>query len=414
MRTSRLLVKRVLEDWKYQISVWRTAIDWIVALYMVVPPLIYGVIKYIAWWHSPPAWLRFLPISFLPAILWLILYRGEIRIFVEEADQLFIVQKTEVLKGLTKLSLLFALTQDLLLVILLFLLIAPWLLLYYKLSFALIALWIMFTWLMKDSLNLVKDLTDLRLQGWLNRIVKTALFLVGELLFRSGTTLLLQQTVLSLVPVLAGLGVTIFLFRQRLNKTGTFFHDVSRGERIKLRYTSLLLQMGSIYGNTFYMKPKRVVTLRSKPLLFPNSTQLFKKRTTANVLAELCLKSVLRNKNLFGNYLTLLVPCLLLLIGLPQYWKWAAWLIFAFILASFVRLYWREMINSQFMQLFRIDNEEKLAGAKKAIFIMMLPGFLLLSLVLGLQTHTWAGAGEAIAGGIIITQIAAHFSAFTA
>jgi len=41
MTVTRLLLLRIVSDWKYQYRVFRTAVDWIVAIYIVIPFLIF-------------------------------------------------------------------------------------------------------------------------------------------------------------------------------------------------------------------------------------------------------------------------------------------------------------------------------------------------------------------------------------
>lgn len=40
---AKLFKKRIVSDWKFQYKVWRMAIDWTVALYIVIPAIILGI-----------------------------------------------------------------------------------------------------------------------------------------------------------------------------------------------------------------------------------------------------------------------------------------------------------------------------------------------------------------------------------
>lgn len=65
------------------------------------------------------------------------------------------------------------------------------------------------------------------------------------------------------------------------------------------------------------------------------------------------------------------------------------------------------------MNLLRWKQADLSAAAKKSTFILMLPGFLSVGLVLGFQAYLWAGAlvilPVAIILGRLATRIASRF-----
>jgi len=92
---TRLFFQRIIADWNYQYQVWRTAVDWIVALYIVIPFSTGFIYYHLSWWRAVPWWLDYIPLNALAAIMLVFTWSGTIRIFVEGADQLFLLQCKE-------------------------------------------------------------------------------------------------------------------------------------------------------------------------------------------------------------------------------------------------------------------------------------------------------------------------------
>jgi hypothetical protein len=95
MNSQTLCFKRLKQEWSYQWRVWRMAIDWTVALYLVIPVMAALIYQYIAWWHQLPQWSNQLPRYwvFIPFVLFL--FTGKIRSLIQEADQLFLRSNDE-------------------------------------------------------------------------------------------------------------------------------------------------------------------------------------------------------------------------------------------------------------------------------------------------------------------------------
>lgn len=105
---SRLFFRRVIADWKYQYQVWKSAVDWIVALYIVIPFSAGFMYYYLTWWRAVPGWLEYIPLNTLSAIIVVFAWSGTISIFVEGADQLFLLQRKVWISRIIKYSLVYA------------------------------------------------------------------------------------------------------------------------------------------------------------------------------------------------------------------------------------------------------------------------------------------------------------------
>jgi predicted ABC-type exoprotein transport system permease subunit len=87
---------RMAENARFQTRLVRMAVDWTVALYIVLPALGFAAATYISWWREPPAAFSLVPASALSGLFFaLSLVSGGYRFFVLEADQLFVRGWTE-------------------------------------------------------------------------------------------------------------------------------------------------------------------------------------------------------------------------------------------------------------------------------------------------------------------------------
>jgi len=64
------------------------------------------------------------------------------------------------------------------------------------------------------------------------------------------------------------------------------------------------------------------------------------------------------------------------------------WFVFLSMMTSFVLLFWEGVINDPFVCLFSWLPETKIVAMNKAIFLMVLPGQLILGAVVAVKAHS--------------------------
>ena len=401
---SKLFLRRLINEWEFQLGVWKTAVDWTVALYFVIPTLYFLIKMYIDWWKVQPSWLAYLPFNSFALILLLFTLRGDIRVFVEEADQLFLYQKGGWIKRLRILSIAYSIILYLFATCLLFIYLAPLLLIYYKLSMLQLMMWSLLCVLLKTLSGLTKQMVSRFFDGWRQGVVRWLVyFLIGSY-YRSSLLLLVNHLNLFASTIFLVLIFLTFLIYRYLNlNKGSLLKDVAREQTLKLRYVSLLLRAGAYSGlPVVYAKKSRTLTLIKRPWLFRHSNPLFKERNAVNLLTEVCFKSVLRNQTRLENYVMVIVPSIAIILSFPLEWKWISWLGFAFMLTKFVEIFWQETKNSEFVQLFPWKPEDYSKAASKALFRLMLLGYLPVSFAFGMQLYSWLGALALMLVGVVI------------
>ncbi|HEY8911047.1 MAG TPA: ABC transporter permease [Desulfosporosinus sp.] len=178
MTVTGLFFQRIISGWKYQYQVWRTAVDWIVALYIVIPFSAIFIDFYLSWWRAAPGWLDYIPLSALTAIILVFAWSGTVRIFVEDADQLFLLQCKAWISRIIKYSLGYSVIYNLAVTSLLLIILAPFLLLHYGFSFMGVVWLAVFVFVLKSCMGLATQLVELHFKGWIKRIVRTVIFLI--------------------------------------------------------------------------------------------------------------------------------------------------------------------------------------------------------------------------------------------
>lgn len=402
MTAAKLFLRRLVSEWKYQFEVWTTVVDWVVALYIVIPFLGLFLQQYLSWWRKIPEWLVYTPLNVLLGIIVLFTWSGTIRIFVEDADQLFLLQQKTWIRQIKKYSLGYSIVINLFTTSLVIIVIAPLLLRHYGFSFTECVWLVLFTFVFKTAIGIGKQLTALHFKGLIQRLVMFVLLLITGTYYRLSMVFLLSHRSLFYLSALVLLTTLILLLYRRVSIRGTFSEDVSREQDAKLKLANLFLQ---IHG-TQMKKPK---ISRKRPLLFRNSNLLFRERTPVNGLVELTLKTVLRNSKHVTFYLQLIGGCLLMILAAPPIWKLLLWVAFLIILTFIVWLYWQEAVNSPFVSLFSWLRETKVAAASKAVFLMALPGQMIISLVVVLQIHSGLSGIVMLPLGILIGYVTAKF-----
>ncbi len=398
----QLFARRLASEWRFQYNAWRPVIDWTVALYFVLPAIAVGVYSYIMLWRQPPAWLGLIPLDWLAAVAFCFAWSGTIRILVSEADQLFLLQRWDWIERITGLSLCYSAAVNLIASLLLFVLLAPVLYLHH-LSWAQTGLFMAIAFLLRIDLNLIKHRITAQWSGWKLFLLKRALFLALGIPFVWDIGLILNQLGIALAVITLLLLLSVVLIAARIKQRGTFLSDVAQESGARLRYASFMLRTA---GVTFKKPPAQ----RRHPWLFPRSNHLFRERNAVNSLTELSIKLFWRNPRNIKLYLLLMVLCLAFAWPYPAWPKLIIWACYAPLFAGWSYFCWQDAATADFLTLFRWKQGDLSAAARKSIFILMLPGFLSVGLILGFQAFSWAGVLAALPVSFALGYLATRFA----
>ncbi len=264
--------------------------------------------------------------------------------------------------------------------LLVFLILAPFLLFYLKLKAYETLMLFLITYLFRIIHLLLKQFISIYFTG----IRKIGIYIISIFLSISlyvGINYFIHDTVIKTVFVI----LFIYLFRrmyiQRFSVRWAFYQDCMHEQENKLKLVGMFLQ-----ASTFIGGPGRKKNKNSKkiPLLLKKSNHIFKKRTPMNGLIEMYIKSILRNKSRFLGLLQILSISIYGMVISPSWVKVFIWVFAILFLIQYLMGIWKENQEVTFLDLFSWKNNIRRKAAQLSIFYISLPFITIISLVIGI------------------------------
>lgn len=330
-----IFLKRYKENHKYQWGVFTSIIDWTIAVYLIIPGVVITAFLYREAWQSiGKFWSDLIPFSLLVALLLLFSMRGYFRTYVEEADLLYLLQHKNIFCTVKRYGFLSSLLHAAFGNAILFVLLLPVLIQNYKLTA--MEVWLLYLALLAVNMLFMtaNKLITRSLYKWL---LYPLLFLVFLLVFTKASPL-----------VYGSLGVLLFVFLVlfhlfRITNTNRWFYrEVEIEDEERAKYVRIIFHFSQ------EVEKETVRTAKRPWILFPQSQRLFNKRSGANGLLELLLKSFLRNRRYVQSYYRMTAVTLAALFILPLWLKWVVYIAFIVFIASWAESIFRKMKDSPF------------------------------------------------------------------
>ncbi|QYR22693.1 ABC transporter permease [Paenibacillus sp. sptzw28] len=373
-----LFRRRVARFWREQWGVWRTALDWTVWLYILIPALWIGGGLYAGLWNSPPSWLTELPLWAGERISLIVVLIGRLRTFAEDADVLFLLQKKEWVRSLTLRGLGYTSVILAFMASIVYALLLPFLVAIHHLSAgSIIALWgYTVEWAIIGAIW--RNLIDGRYRGWRKIVWKTAAaalltvtYVVPGVVTGTGWDQLL-------LPIVVGAAAIAILTRMKLRARDTFDSDVQLEHRARLASTELLLT------GVIARKPR--VKL-NRPMLLRESNRLFKSFDDKTILAETVLKTFVRRLSLLRVWLSFTGASIMAVSLSPAGLKLTIVFVFPILLAIWVQSHFRNVAGEAFVKQFTWSDQALKEASERARYWLVVPAVVLLSVTSGLQIY---------------------------
>lgn len=370
IRAYHLFVKRLKLEWSFQYRVIRTVVDdWSVLAYLVVPTMVYLLLYYAHLWNTPPEWLYNVTVFHFAIFIFLVIGFRSTRSFFEYADQLFLLQRKPWISKLRKYGMSYSLFVNF---IVIFLLLLGWLpIIYYGFSMnALqIILLFVFTALFMLPFSILKKKIGI-INKFLPRMLwKFILYILGGFIYVE--IINLNNFILLGISVIILAVVNVWLIhREPKNYKVHFLEYVDYDIRDRFKILALIL------NNTGH-KVQNVRSVRSRPILFKNSKQLFRERTSSNILAESCFKAFFRDSQYNKVYLRFILFSCYGIFNLPNLIGYIFLLGFGVIHFSISKMIWYEFLNSDFLRHYSWPFDIKQEAGKKSKFMLSLPGYFI-------------------------------------
>ncbi|MDX8367469.1 ABC transporter permease [Cytobacillus sp. IB215665] len=372
---SSLFFERLKREWKFQWGIFRSIADWTIIVYIIIPTLLACSYIYGLWWITIPSWIVPVPELYLFLVIYLYCWLGSCRFFIEEADQLFLIQKKQIVRNLKKLAVGYNVISNSIKMSFIMIIFAPFLFIHYNLNVQTVMITFIFFLSLKLLILMLKKWLSYFKRSWLKKGILLILFLILGSIISFTNMLFIPQFIITMTFVF--LLTYLFIVRRMISQTGTFFDDVITEKEEKLKFASTILQMSKID------QPSRIK--RKRPLLFSKSQRIFSYWTKQNTLVEVFIKILLRNKQYIFSLLRLIGISVPTVIIVPAIWlKWLLCIGIIIVIKIWLTSMWDHIQNKHFIMHVNQDQKELAQARTKAVNIFWVPSMLfIISLLLG-------------------------------
>ncbi|MDX8359232.1 ABC transporter permease [Cytobacillus sp. IB215316] len=372
---SSLFFERLKREWKFQWGIFRSIADWTIIVYIIIPTLLACSYIYGLWWITIPSWIVPVPELYLFLVVYLYCWLGACRFFIEEADQLYLIQKKQIVRNLKKIAVSYNVISNSIKMSIIMIIFAPFLFIHYNLNVQTVMIAFIFFLSLKLLILMLKKWLSVIKRSWLKKGILLILFLILGSIICFTNMLYNPQFIITMTFVF--LLTYLFIVRRMIRQTGTFFEDVITEKEEKLKYASTILQISKID------QPAKIK--RKRPLLFSKSQRIFSYWTKQNTLVEVFIKILLRNKQYIFSLLRLIGISVPTVIIVPAIWlKWLLCIGIIIVIKIWLSSMWDHIQNKHFIMHVNQDQKELALARTKAVNIFWVPSMLfIITLLLG-------------------------------
>lgn len=372
-----LFLTRFRKELAYQWGVFRSVVDWTIFLYLFIPVIVIGGYHYFTWWADIPSWINGIPLSFIVSLLYLNCWQGRIRTFLEEADQLFLLQKRPLVITLKKWTRNLYVTGHSIGILVLIAVLAPFLFNHYTLSMGEIFVIAIYFISLKALILGWKQYLDGIVSTW-KKSLYTILIFLACWIFTTRLVMWTLDTSVLFLFIISGIQWLLFIRNssRRINRLTTFSNDVDIEKQAKLVYVK------SIFLFSEYVEKVPSQKKRS-PLFYRNSKRIFKNRNPRRSLQELCIKVFFRNRSYLFQCLQITSITTGALLIIPPIWiKWLIFFGFIIILRMWVKIVVNRVMANHFIVNVRKDDIIRIQAEHYIVNFISLPVILIVGLIL--------------------------------
>ncbi|MES5866911.1 ABC transporter permease [Bacillus cereus group sp. RP32] len=350
----------------------RSITDWTVALYIIIPALIFIGIYYRSLWMEELSMGETVYFGLGLFAFYVITYSRGVRSFFEQADSLFLISYPAHMQkliqyGMTYTFIRIAITNVIVIVAMLPVLMKS----IGVTKIQVVLFWLFFT-VFRFLLSLLTRFIHVRVgKRWLLWIIKNVMFSISLTFFGVSLFLIYTNPFYSILSIGLAAFIIIGLIKEKLNYKNCFFKEVEKEKEESMRWTSGIMQVG---GHT--AKPS---SSNKKPWMFPRSKKFLGKKKESRIV-ESFLKEFFRTSSARIFYIQIVCISTVSIIMSP---RWIAAIILAFALVGisrYARDYWNEFTKKMFLHLY-CDEGKLLLLRWKADRYLLLPVLLLYGIV---------------------------------
>lgn len=365
--------KRLRHELRRKWKSIRSITDWTVALYIIIPALIFMGIYYRSLWIEELSIGETVYFGLGLLVFYVITYARGVRSFFEQADSLFLISYPAHMQkliqyGMTYTFIRIAITNVVVVVAML-----PVLIKSIGVTKVQVVLFWLFFNIFRFMLSLLTRFIHVRVgKRWLLWLIKNVIFSISLSFFGMSLFFIYKDPFYSILCIGLTVFLIIVLIKEKLNYKNSFFKEVEKEKEESMRWTSGIMQVGGHAA-----KPS---SSNKKPWMFPRSKKFLGKKTDYRIV-ESFLKEFFRTSSARIFYIQIVCISTVSIIMSP---KWIAAIILAFALfaiSRYARDYWTEFAKKMFLHLY-CDEGKLLLLRWRADRYLLLPVILLYGIVI--------------------------------
>ena len=378
----QLFLRRLTSHWREQSAIIRTAADWTVLLYIIIPGgLLGGRLYYGFWNHEIPGWVSKIPFMLVPAVLVILLATGGMVLLLQEGDLLFLRQRQDWIDTIIRRGILYSLSVTTLKIAAVFALIVPFIVRSFGLPwdsvFSLLALTIACSW----SVKMLGHIVRVQRQGWRRWlwqvpfvVLPCGIYLQAALLWETYPLLVWIATAFFVI-------VTFLAVRYRIRLRGTFLNDVREDYKQRMRIAGLMLR-----GVLDKPRPTRY-----KPWIFRKSQPLLSSNLPESRLSAAAIKALLRDPSHLKLYFQFTGVAVLAVFIVPAFLKWLVFIVLTSLMAYWLYSFWALFIGDDYIGILPFTKAQKADAGANAVPFLLVPFTVICSAVVCISIYHWWG-----------------------
>lgn len=351
----------------------RSITDWTVALYIIIPALIFMGIYYRSLWMKELSMGETVYFGLGLFAFYLATYSRGVRSFFEQGDSLFLISYPTHMQKLIQYGMIYTFVRIAITNVIVVGVMLPVLMKNIGATkVQIILFWAFFT-VFRFMLSLLTRFIHVRVgKRWVLWIIKNVIFSMSLSFFGMSLFFIYKNPFYSILFIGLAVFLIIVLGKEKMNFKNSFFKEVEKEKEESMRWTSGIMQVG---GHA--VKPS---SSNKKPWMFPHSKKILGKKADSRIV-ESFLKEFFRTSSTRIFYIQIVCISTASIIMSPR-WIAAIILVFALVAISrYARDYWNEFTKKMFLHLY-CDEGKLLLLRWKVVRYLLLPAILLYGIVI--------------------------------
>lgn len=351
----------------------RSITDWTVALYIIIPALIFMGLYYHSLWMKELSMGETVYFGLGLFAFYLVTYSRGVRSFFEQGDSLFLISYPTHMQKLIQYGMIYTFVRIAITNVIVVGVMLPVLMKNIGATkVQIILFWAFFT-VFRFMLSLLTRFIHVRVgKRWVLWIIKNVIFSMSLSFLGMGLFLIYKNPFYSILFIGLAVFLIIVLGKEKMNFKNFFFKEVEKEKEESMRWTSGIMQVGGHAA-----KPN---SSNKKPWMFPHSKKILGKKGDSRIV-ESFLKEFFRTSSARIFYIQIVCISTASIIMSPR-WIAAIILVFALVAISrYARDYWNEFTKKMFLHLY-YDEGKLLLLRWEAVRYLLLPAILLYGIVI--------------------------------